>query len=230
MLNNNRTILFKNLRLIETKHWNWMFVWAKKENNWNESNFPVYNLHEPSQKDARGEFCSKPRGTISDQVHSDQMVLGTVRWRWEMKLLIRKMMMRGEPVGHKRQRHCVLRNCTSALSILYIALPTYQKGQIWGGGNRGVNRTHSEVPAGFLSHLSAGHQYGLQGFWWEQVFLYSTIIPSKANIQNRIHTYLCIPLCAYFYILLRTISGKSFHQIIISYGFIQQHERMNPQK
>ncbi len=61
------------------------------------------------------------------------------------------MMMRWEPVCHKAkwQRHCVLRNCSSALSL--YSSPGISEGQLWGGRGRigTVNSAHSAAHLGF---------------------------------------------------------------------------------
>ncbi len=69
-----------------------------------------------------------------------------------MKLLMMKMMMQWELVCYKTewQQHHVLRNCSSALTIL--ALPAYQIIKHVGGRIWTANTTHLVGPAG--SHTS----------------------------------------------------------------------------
>ncbi len=59
-------------------------------------------------------------------------------------------MMRWEPACHKIewQRHCVLRNCSSALSI-YSSSHISERSPMRGGRLWTVNTTHSPVPTGF---------------------------------------------------------------------------------
>ncbi len=109
------------------------------------------------------------------QLTLSQLIFLRVRWRREMKLLMMKMMMRWEPVYHKTewQRHCVLRNCSSSLSICRSLRILERSTMREEGRIRTVNAIHSAGPARFPTsqpNLTASYKVSVQtGFFWTNI-------------------------------------------------------------
>ncbi len=91
--------------------------------------FPDLNIHQ------LGRHCE----LLQMIRHRVNLLFFRVRWRREMEMMLLMMMMmiQLKPVCHKTewQWHCVLRNCSSELSIYSKALSIRQV-KIWGGGYR----------------------------------------------------------------------------------------------
>ncbi len=94
-----------------------------------------------------------------------------------MKLLMIKMMMRWEPVCHKTkwQQHCILRNCSSALSIYSSA--RISDSQPCGGGGR-IQMVYIQPAQLGLSPPNRTPPW-LQCFQKDWVFLYNYFVLLK---------------------------------------------------
>jgi hypothetical protein len=112
----------------------------------------------------------------SDSLKRVNLLFLWLRWRREMMLLMMAMMMRWQPVCYKAewQRHCVLRNCSSGLSIwssLHISECKNMRGE------QTINMTNRAVPSGFHTSQLVLHAWNRVSDVHE--FLYNYLLNVK---------------------------------------------------